>query len=99
MKVERIRHNWHENAGMRLERPEGSGDYVLLHFHMLLFLFHLKISYKFSFLFMILIGKSYNKQDGYNNKRNSKNYQRDQHRQSNSKHELSLCLFVFSFGK
>jgi len=32
MKVERIRHNWHENAGMRLERPEGSGDYVLLHF-------------------------------------------------------------------
>ena len=32
MKVERIRHNWHENAGMKLERPEGSGDYVLLHF-------------------------------------------------------------------
>lgn len=32
MKLERIRHNWHENAGMRLDRPEGSGDYVLLHF-------------------------------------------------------------------
>lgn len=32
MKVERIRHNWHENAGMRIDRPTGSGDYVLLHF-------------------------------------------------------------------
>ena len=32
MKLERIRHSWHENAGMRLERPEGSGDFVLLHF-------------------------------------------------------------------
>ena len=32
MKLERIRHNWHENAGMTLNRPEGSGDYVLLHF-------------------------------------------------------------------
>jgi len=32
MQLVRIRHNWHENAGMRLNRPEGSGDYVLLHF-------------------------------------------------------------------
>lgn len=32
MKLERIRHNWHENPGMRLDRPEGAGDYVLLHF-------------------------------------------------------------------
>lgn len=32
MKLERIRHNWHENAGMSLNRPDGSGDYVLLHF-------------------------------------------------------------------
>ena len=32
MNVERIRHNWHENAGMRIDRPNGSGDYVLLHF-------------------------------------------------------------------
>jgi len=32
MKLERIRHNWHENAGMKLDRPEGSGDFVLLHF-------------------------------------------------------------------
>ena len=32
MKLESIRHNWHENAGMRLNRPDGSGDYVLLHF-------------------------------------------------------------------
>lgn len=32
MKLERIRHNWHENAGMKIDRPNGSGDYVLLHF-------------------------------------------------------------------
>lgn len=32
MKLERIRHNWHERAGFSLERPHGSGDYVLLHF-------------------------------------------------------------------
>ena len=32
MRLERIRHSWRENAGMKLERPEGSGDFVLLHF-------------------------------------------------------------------
>ena len=32
MKLERIRHNWHEPAGFSINRPCGSGDYVMLHF-------------------------------------------------------------------
>lgn len=33
MEILRIRHRWPEKAGFALNRPEGTDDYVLLHFH------------------------------------------------------------------
>lgn len=32
MQIQRIRHNWHENAGFTLNRLGGAGEYVLIHF-------------------------------------------------------------------
>ena len=32
MKIESVRHQWPERAGFVLDRPEGTGDYVILHF-------------------------------------------------------------------
>ena len=33
MEILRIRHRWPEKAGFSLNRPDGTDDYVLLHFH------------------------------------------------------------------
>ena len=33
MEIVRIRHNWHERAGFSLDRMDGAGEYVLIHFH------------------------------------------------------------------
>ena len=33
MELRNVRHNWHEAAGFSLNRPEGTGEYILLHFH------------------------------------------------------------------
>ncbi len=33
MEILRIRHRWPEKAGFTLNRPDGTDDYVLLHFH------------------------------------------------------------------
>ena len=33
MEILRIRHSWPEKAGFELNRPAGTADYVLLHFH------------------------------------------------------------------
>ena len=33
MEIIKVRHNWPEKQGFSLHRPQGSGDYVLLHFH------------------------------------------------------------------
>ena len=32
MEIRQIRHNWHENPGFELNRPEGAGEYIFLHF-------------------------------------------------------------------
>ena len=33
MELRNVRHNWHEAAGFSLNRPEGTREYILLHFH------------------------------------------------------------------
>ena len=33
MELRNVRHNWHEPAGFRLNRPHGAGEYIFLHFH------------------------------------------------------------------
>lgn len=33
MELKNVRHNWPEPAGFRIDRPEGGGEYILIHFH------------------------------------------------------------------